>query len=317
MANDLAPPRLSPLANSDHRSIRWRRPAGHAHHPKLLETTVHRLLAASDHVLSHRTAIDSNPLWNALSDTLAVFDINASPDPDKPVHKRRHRKHRDGREEAHATPVAVPRPRKRALRRDGGQNLITVLCVLLWNADFSKHNSKGYIGRPEGGEWQPHTWQSLFEFGFGKTIPGELSLARMERWTRVLAQAGFLQTYRRWNEYGQGEYEELPAIKILTTKIFKLCGTFGIYKQLRKDLAKEAESNLARQRLENMGQLVEMDKHKKRKLKEQPVAAQGNAIQRQQDTIADTGPPPRPPGMPEGLNAAGMIEWLRKNKFRA
>lgn len=321
MVNALAPA-PSPLANSDHRAIRWRRPTGHANHPELIEATIARLLNTLDAVEQRKTLVHNVPIWNSLSNQLRVFDRNPVTDADgnelAPA-KRRHRKERAGDEDAGQNASAsTPRERKRGLRRDGGKNLISTLCTLLWNADFSKLNSKGYIGTPsdDGNQWEPHTWGALFDYGFGKAIPGEKTLARMERWTRVLADAGFIKTYRRWNQYKEGAWEELPAIKILTTKIFTLCGTIGIYKRLRKGLAKDAETERSRKRLEGMGRLVEMTKHKKLKEAKVPAPVQAQDIQRQQDTLTDPGPPPLPIGMPEGLSGREKFEWLMKN-FRS
>ena len=76
--------RNSPLANSSHRAIRWRRPSGHANHPKLQELTISRLLDAVEKVTSHRTAIQSCPLWNDLGNRINVFDP-PPPSPDEPA----------------------------------------------------------------------------------------------------------------------------------------------------------------------------------------------------------------------------------------
>lgn len=288
--------RNSPLANSSHRAIRWRRPSGHANHPKLQELTISRLLDAVEKVTSHRTAIQSCPLWNDLGNRINVFDPPA-PSPDEPAAPA------PGEDPPgkKARKKGTARGRKRALRRDGGINLITVLCVLIWNADYSKATSNGYIGLPldrGSNSWEPHTWKRLFEFGFGQTIPGELSLARMERWTRALAEAGLIKTYRRKHMYEPGSFQELPAVKLLTPEIFKLCGTFGVYKAMRREQRKDQESERSKKRLESMGKLVDLDKHKKKVAKDLPEGVQAELIQRKQDT--SSWPPPT-----EGVHDAG------------
>ena len=149
-----------------------------------------------------------------------------------------------------ASPVYVDgqaRDRQRRMRSDGARNLATLISTLVMQSD-----PRGFLGSLGEAGWR-RLQVRLFDYrAFGDQVPGERSMRRTERWLRVLAEAGFLET-RQITVVRDGEYRSPPAVRHLTEKFWRLIGAWNALRALVRE-RERTEGKARAERLATIGQ---------------------------------------------------------------
>ena len=200
-----------PQPKSPHHALAWRRPRG-VSFPRLIEQAIARLQGAIEQ--------PNSAIHRALAAVVPVFRA-------------------DGQ------------TRRRRLRRDGAQNLVTLLSALLANADLQR----GLVAAPvaDGGRWQRRTWADMDWRAFGPVVPEERSARRTERHARTAIDAGWIRVMPWKTTNADGEWRSLPGLKFVTDKLWRLLGLFEQVRAARKHRDRQRGQDRVRQLIQPAG----------------------------------------------------------------
>ena len=240
-------------------TLKWQRPHGMSF-PKLIEMGISRLQSVQDRPRSM--------LALALADAVPVYR-------------------------------ADQQSRRRRLRSDGRQNLITLLTCLLTNADLKS----GLVAKPvaDSTKWERHGWSAIDFRAYGELVANERSIRRTERHAREAIDAGWLQTQPWKTTNANGDWRSLPGLKTVTDKLWKLLGLYAQLKTARRQRDRERNKD----RLKRLALLDGAHKKPSRQCKPKRVA-QPSAV----PIPLNKHPPPSDPASPIALAELAKIKKL-------
>ena len=141
------------------------------------------------------------------------------------------------------TPLLRGGTRQRGVRRDLMTNMCSVLGAIVAKADLQTNIAvaESPTPMPNGVRWlAPLAFRQVTTVAFGAVIPGEISQVRTERAAKRLAALGLIEVTQQSTRLESGDILNLPAVKALTDRFWKVVRLFDKVVQLRKARDKDS-----------------------------------------------------------------------------
>ncbi|HEX7817380.1 hypothetical protein [Dyella sp.] len=141
-----------------------------------------------------------------------------------------------------STPLLRGGERQRGVRSDLLTNMCSVLAAVVAKADLQTNIAvaESPTPMPNGSRWlAPLAFAQVTKVAFGGVIPGEVSQARTERAAKRLAALGLIEVTQQSTRLDNGDILNLPAVKALTDRFWKVVRLFDLVVKVRKARDKE------------------------------------------------------------------------------